>query len=234
MTNSLRPRRLAALALVLALAAPLTLAASPAGAVTEPITFTVAGTIAVGPPPVLTLPSGSTITFDHDPVTGAITNAVATIPTFNRGAVEGPQAFITLTNAAPGTGTWDRASGAGTLELSLAGSIEVPFLEATCALLEPIALSLSTANPGGQPVVAPSPGTPAVGVVTASGFTVPATSEPVVTDAAVPAISGCAAVDAFLDLPTAETSASFTVAEQLPAPPAPEPTPEPARPAFTG
>lgn len=234
MTRTSRPRRLAALALVVALAAPLTLATSPAGAVTEPITFTVTGTIAVGPPPVLTLPTGSTITFDHDPVTGAITNAVATIPTFDRGAVEGPQAFITLTNAAPGTGTWDRASGAGTLELSLAGSIEVPFLEATCDLLEPIALSMSTANPGGQPVVAPAPGAPAVGTVTASGFTIPATSEPVVTDNAVPAISGCAAVDAFLDLPTAETTASFTVTEQLPAPPAPEPTPEPARPAFTG
>lgn len=230
-STSRRPRRLPALALVLALAAPLTLAATPAGAVTEPITFTVTGTIAVGPPPVLTLPAGSTITFDHDPVTGAITNAVATIPTFDRGAVEGPQAFITLTNAAPGTGTWDRASGAGTLELSLTGSIEVPFLEATCDLLEPIALSMSTANPGGQPVVPPAPGAPAVGTVTAVGFTIPATSAPPAPTSAEPAISACAAVDAFLDLPTAETSASFTVTEQLPAPP---PAPEPARPAFTG
>ena len=231
MTTTVRSRRLAALALVAAIAAPLTLVASPAGAVTEPVTFTVSGSIAVGPPPVLTLPTGSTITFDHDPVSGAITNAVATIPTFDRGAVEGPQAFITLTNAAPGTGTWDRATGAGTLALSLAGSIEVPFLESTCDLLAPISLSLSTANPGGQPVVAPTPGSPAVGVVTASGFTVSATSEPVLTDSAAPAIDGCAAVDAFLALPTAETSASFTVSEQLPAPP---PAPEPARPAFTG
>lgn len=230
-STSLRPRRFAALALAAALVAPLTFAASPAGAVTEPVTFTISGTITVGPPPVLTLPAGSTITFDHDPVTGAITNAVATIPTFDRGAVDGPQAFITLTTATPGTGTWDRATGAGTLELSLAGSLEVPILSATCDLIEPISLSLSTANPGGEPVVPPTPGSPAVGIVTASGFTVPATSVPVVSDSVAPTISGCAAVDAFLDLPTTDTSASFTVTEQLPAPP---PAPEPVRPAFTG
>lgn len=231
MITTLPLRRLAALTLAVAIAAPLALTAAPAGAVAEPVTFTITGTIAVGGPPALTLPAGSTITFDHDPVSGAITNAVATIPTFNRGDVEGPQALITLTNVAPGAGTWDRASGVASLELSLAGSIEVPLLEATCALLEPVELSLSTANPGGQPVVAPAAGEPAVGVVTVSGFTIPATSEPVQISAtpSAPALSACQAVDAFLDLPTTETSATFSVTEQLP-----EPAPVPATPAFTG
>jgi len=232
MTNAnLRPRRLGTLALIATLAASLTLATSPAGAVTEPVTFTISGTIAVGPPPVLTLPAGSTITFDHDPATGAITNAVATIPTFDRGDVEGPQAFITLSTATPGTGSWDRTTGAGTLTLSLAGSIEVPFLGATCNLLSPIQMSLSTANPGGEPVV----GQPATGVVTASGFTVPATDDTVPPTEVGPAIAACAAVDEFLALPSSDTLATLTVTEQVPAPtPTPEPTPTPATPAFTG
>lgn len=242
--SSTRPRRLAALALAVALAVPMASVASPAGAVTVPVTFTIAGSITVGPPPALTLPAGSTITFDHDPVTGAITNAIATIPTFDRGPeVTGPQANITLTNAAPGTGSWDRATGAGSLELSLDGSIEVPDLSATCDLLAPLVLSLSTANAGGQPVVASGPGAPATGVVTAAGFTVPATSPPVTTGDATPALPVCGAVDAFLGLPTSDTSASLAVTEVLePEPsttttttaPEPAPTPAPVRPAFTG
>jgi len=244
-TSSTRSRRITSLALTVALAVPMAITASPAAAAAESVTFTIAGSIAVGPPPALTLPEGSTISFDHDPATGAITNAIATIPTFDRGPeVTGPQANITLTNATPGTGSWDRTSGAGSLELSLDGSIEVPDLSATCDLAAPIVLSLSTANAGGQPVVAPSPGAPATGVVTASGFTVPATSPVVATGNVTPATAVCPAVDEFLGLPTSDTTASLTVTEVLtpgPSPtPTPEPTPEPApapapaRPTFTG
>lgn len=237
MLVTLRRRRLLTVVLAtLALLVPSALLGAPAGAATQSVTFTVTGTISVGPPPALTIPSGSTITFDHDPLTGAITNAVANIPTFDRGPVQGPQANITLQTAQPGSGTWDRTTGAGTIALSLSGSIEVPFLSATCDLSAPLELALSTANPGGQPVV----GSPASGVVTAAGFTIPSVAGVVPTGLA-PALEPppCVLVDDFLGLPTADTTASFAVTEQVPEPdPTPDPTPVPApvpvRPTFTG
>lgn len=220
--NSAR-RRIAAVVGAAALLATFATGVQPASAATESFTFDLSGTITVGGPPDLTLPAGSTITFDHDPATGAVTNAVANIPTFDRGQVSGPQALITLTNTAPGTGTWDRATGAASLAISLGVSLEIPLLEATCDLGAPIVLELGTSEPGGQPVV----GDPATGTVAAYEFEVAD-----VFSNATCSEDSVTLVNDFLGLPTTESAAILTVTEQKP--PVPAPTPEPVTPAFTG
>lgn len=201
----------------------------PAGAATESQTYTIAGTLSVGGPPALTLPPGSTITFDLDPATGAITNGVTSIPAFDRGDVTGPQAEIMLTDAAPGTGNLDPATGAASLAISFNVQLTVPLLDVVCTLAAPVTVNVSTANAGGSPIV----GDPATGVVTDAGFNVSA----VAPSATCPEDSATLVND-FLVLPTDETSAAFTVTEVVaPAPtpgPTPAPTPAPAVPAFTG
>jgi hypothetical protein len=231
MSSTSHPSRIRTFARVLA-ACTVVLAASlagvvPAGASVEARTFTIAGTLTVGGPPALTLPAGSTVTFDYDTLTGAITNGVTNIPTFDRGDVTGPQANITLTDAAAGTGNLDPVTGAGSLALAFNVSLAVPLLSAVCTLEAPVTLNVSTANAGGSPLT----GTPATAVVTDAGFAISA----VALSSTCPESSAALILD-FLGLPTTDTAAAFTVTEVVspaPAPPAP-PAPAPARPTFTG
>lgn len=201
----------------------------PAGAAVESQTYTIAGTLSVGGPPALALPPGSTITFDLDSTTGAITNGVTSIPVFNRGDVTGPQAEITLTDAAPGTGNVNLASGAGSFTISFNVQLAVPVLDAVCMLAAPVTVNVSTANAGGSPIV----GDPATGVLTDAGFAVSAVAPGVTCPE-----DSATLVNDFLGLPTDGTSAAFTVTEVVPPTPTPTPTPTPAPapavPAFTG
>jgi hypothetical protein len=226
-TRIIRPvKALAACAIILG--AALT-SIMPAGAAVESQTYSIAGTLSVGGPPALTLPAGSTITFDLDSATGAITNGVTTIPVFDRGDVSGPQAEITLTDATPGTGTLDPATGAGSFTISFNVQLAVPLLDVVCTLATPVTVNVSTANAGGSPIA----GDPATGVLTDDGFDVSAVAPGVTCPE-----ESATLVNDFLGLPTNETSAAFTVTELVPPTPTPTPTPAPtpapAVPSFTG
>jgi hypothetical protein len=173
-----------------------------AGAATSTETYGISGTLTIGPPPSLTLPAGSSITFTLDDETGAITNGQTSIPTFDRGAVSGPQAFITLTDAAPATGSIDPATGHAQITLTLAVGVDVPALSASCSLGDTVTVSLSTSNPGGSALA----GDPPTGVLTATGISVPG----------VAASTGCElsvadVINDLIDLPTADTSFTLSV-----------------------
>jgi hypothetical protein len=221
MTRRAARRAVLALATV-ALISPML--ATPAGAANESRSFAIAGTIEVGPPPALTFPAGTSATFDYDPVTGAITNGVTTVPPFERGGT-GPQATFVLSDATPFTGSLDPVTGEGELAFSFTVEVQISD-QIICELAGPVSLTVRTSGAGGAPLVDGS------AIVTAVGFAIPAvvsgaTCESVVADAA----------NALFGTPTSATSASFTVTETTPAPaPAPEPAPEPApaRPTFTG
>jgi hypothetical protein len=199
--------------------------AAPAGAATEQQTYSLTGTILIGPPPALTLPSGSTFTATIDTTTGAITNGHVSIPTFNRGAVSGPQADITVTDAAPATGTLDLTTGAATLTNSFLVSLSIPSLTAVCTL-GPLNVTTSTSG-GGSPLS----GDPPTATLTATGFTVPAV---VVSPTCSSVNAGL--VNGFLGLPTEATSISLTVvhAQAAPAPTVVVPAAPTVEPAFTG
>jgi hypothetical protein len=213
--NLTRPltRALVAVAAVALLA---TAATTPAGAATEARTFTVTGSITVGPPPALVLPVGTTVAFDFDTTTGAISNGVSTVPPFERGGT-GPQATFVLSDATPFTGTIDPVTGETSVTFSYNVEVRIS-ADVVCQLAGPVTLAMTTA--GGAPLAG------GVATLTATGFEIPA----VLSGPNCPAEVADAA-NALFGTPTTDTAASFTVTESTPAP-APEPVP--ARPAFTG
>jgi len=199
---------------------------STAGAATEQQTYTLTGTILIGPPPALTLPAGSTFTATVDTTTGAITAGHVSIPTFGRGPVSGPAADITVTDAAPATGTLDLATGAVSLSSSYLVSLSIPSLTSVCSL-GPVDVTLTTS--GGSPLS----GDPATATLTAEGFTAPAVGvSPTCTAPNADLVNG------FLGLPTNETSMSLTVVAQVAPPTTTAPPAAPvaptAQPNFTG
>jgi hypothetical protein len=205
--------------------------APAASAASEQQTYTLSGTLNIGAPPALTLPAGSSFSATVDTTTGAITGGQTSIPTFTRGPVSGVPANITLTDAAPATGTLDLVTGAATLNTSFNVSIEVPSLSATCSL-GPVPVTISTSSSGGSPLS----GDPATATLTASGFSVPA----VVVSATCPLVTA-GIVNAALVLPTRETSISLTVVRVVAPTPsttpttvAPAPAPVSVQPTFTG
>lgn len=185
-------------------------------------TFELSGTMEVGGPPSLTLPAGSTFTATIDPATGAFEDGQLSIPTFDRGAVSGPQANITLTQVDPAVGVLDPVSGVSFMAVVLEATLEVPLLSAICPL-GPIVTTSSSANPGGVPFS----GSPPHGTVTTAGFIVPAVVGVVGSPTCDPAQA--TAINTTLGLPTSATSLSFTVVESTPAP-----APEPVVPGYTG
>ncbi len=193
-----------------------------AGAASTSRTFALSGTMEVGGPPSLTLPAGSTFTATIDPTTGVFEDGQLSIPTFDRGAVSGPQANITLTQVGSAVGVLDPTSGVSSMVVALDVTLDVPLLSATCEL-GPIATSSSSANPGGVPFS----GSPLHGTVTASVSTVPAVIGVVGSSTCDP--TQAAAINSTLGLPTSATSLSFTVVESTPAP-----APEPVVPSYTG
>jgi hypothetical protein len=194
-----RSSRLTAAAFAAAVIATLAVGGG-ASAATERQTFEVAGSILVGPPPALDLPAGSTVTFDLDTSTGALTNGATSIPSFDRGDATGPEAIVTLTDASPATGSLDADTGEASVTFRFTVVVEVPSLSATCALADPLVIEATTA--GGSPLA----GDPATATVTAAGFAVSAFA---VSDECPDAVAS-AATD-LLDLPTSDTSASFDV-----------------------
>jgi hypothetical protein len=203
---------------------------SPAGATTVTQTYGVTGSITVGPPPALVLPEGSSVTFDLDQTTGAITNGVSTIPPFERGGT-GPQATFVLTDTQPFTGTIDPVTGAATIEFSYDVLVQIS-ADIICELDGPVAFTMTTDGPGGSPL---ADGT---ATVVASGFTIP---EVIVGDTCPAEVAELA--NGLFGTPTTDTAATFTVTFTAPTPeptpepqpePAPEPAPVPAVPTFTG
>jgi hypothetical protein len=221
MTSTSRfTRRLLAAGGAIVLVAGLSTYGLPASAATVPQTYSVAGSITVGPPPAVVLPAGSTITFDLDETTGAITNGATSIPTFLRGG-SGPQAAIIITDAAPFTGNLNSTTGAATVSFSF--NVRIGISETViCDLAGPVNIEASTANPGGSPL---SGGT---ATVTAAAISIPAVVEGPSCDASV-----VSAANDLLSLPDSAASATFTVTNTTPAP-APTPEPTPATPSFTG
>ena len=183
-------------------------------------TFSLSGTMEVGGPPALTLPAASTLVATIDPVTGAFSDGQLSIPSFDRGPVSGPQAIITLTQIGPATGVLDPVTGVSSMTVTLEAELEVPLLAATCTI-GPITSTSSSGGPGGSPLS----GSPLTGVVTASGFPVPAAVGTVGSSTCDPA--SASAINAALGLPTSATSISFTVVETTPAP-------GPIGPGYTG
>lgn len=196
------------------------LAVDAGDAAGEQRTFAISGSMLVGDPPAIPLPSGSTFTATIDPVTGVFSDGRLTIPTFDRGPVSGPQANITMTQVGLASGALDPATGESTMTVTLDVSIEVPLLSATCPMGS-ITSTSSSAGPGGSPFA----GSPLRGVVTASGYAVPA-----VVGTALSAtcdLADAAAINATLGLPSTSTSLRFEVVETTPAP-------EPVVPSHTG
>ncbi len=217
---SLRSTLALAALLVTALASVVTLGGTSGAASGVTRTFAISGTMEVGGPPALTLPSGSTFTATIDPTTGAFSDGQLSIPTFDRGPVSGPQANITLTQVGAATGSLDPVTGVSSMTVTLEASLEVPLLSATCSL-GPITSTSSSGNPGGSPFS----GSPLTGVSTASGYTVPAAVGIVGSPTCSPAAAS--AINTALGLPTSATSLSLTAIETTPAP-------GPVVPGYTG
>lgn len=226
MTISFRPLRSTISGPVLALLAVTLIALSmvalgaPARAAGVQRTFSLSGTMEVGGPPALTLPAGSTLVATIDPTSGAFSDGQLSIPTFDRGAVSGPQAEITLTQIGAATGVLDPVTGVSSMTVTLEATLAVPLLTATCTI-GPITSTSSSGGAGGSPLT----GSPLTGTVTASGFTVPAAVGSAGSTTCSPA--SAAAINATLGLPTSATSISFTVVETTPAP-------GPIGPSYTG
>ncbi|NCY16257.1 MAG: hypothetical protein EBX39_05710 [Actinobacteria bacterium] len=174
-------------------------------------TFAITGTMEVGAPPSLTLPAGSTLTATIEPSTGAFSDGQLSIPTFDRGPVSGPQAEITLTQLGAATGVLDPGTGISSMTVTLEATLTVPLLSATCSL-GPITTTSSSGNPGGSPFA----GSPLTGVVTASGYTVPAAVGLLGSPTCAP--SAASAINTTLGLPTSATSLALTAVETTPAP----------------
>jgi hypothetical protein len=211
----------AAVAVLLALSG-----ATPARAAASTETYAISGAFEIGPPPALTLPPGSTFSFVLDETTGAITDGETSIPAFDRGDASGLEVEVVLRDAAPATGSLDPATGEGEITLTLDGTVSVPSLEVSCALGEPITLTLSTESDGGERLA----GDPLSGVLTAYGVAVP----PVVEGDACPA-EIVDVVNSQIDLPTDDTSFVMAVERVSSEPIAGEPSTElPATGSDTG
>ena len=189
----------------------ITLAGGSADATGVARTFSISGSMLVGAPPALALPSGSVLTATIDAVTGEFTDGRLVIPTFDRGPVSGPQANITLVQIGAATGVLDPDTGISSMTVTLEASIEVPLLSATCPM-GPITSSSSSGNPGGSVFS----GSPLTGTVTASDYTVPAVEGMVGSATCDP--TEAAAINDTLGLPTSSTALTFTVIETTPAP----------------
>jgi hypothetical protein len=171
-----------------------------AGADTVQQTYAISGTIFIKSPPTLVLPTASTFTATVDTETGALTNGMVSIPTFPRGAV--PEAYLTITDASPATGTLDPDTGVATVNSSYNISLSIPLLSAVCNL-GPVNVTLSTSNPGGSPIT----GNPPSGTLTAASFAVPGvTVQSPDCDAAT-----AVAVNAAVGIPTSNTTMTLTV-----------------------
>lgn len=97
------------------------------------------------------------------------------------------------------------------MTVTLEASIEVPLLSATCPM-GPILTTSSTSGPGGSAFG----GSPLSGVVTASGYTVPAVEGTDGSDTCD--LTDAAAINATLGLPTSSTALTFNAVETTPAP----------------
>ena len=196
-------------------------------------TFTLSGSITVDTPPALTIPAGSTFTATIDPVTGGFTDGVLSIPTFDRGPVSGPQAYITLAQIGLATGSIDPVTGAATISTSFNATITIPLVaagaigtppptSASCAL-GPIVIASSTGTQGGSAFT----GSPLTGTTAAIGFTVPAIvgsdADPLCT------VAFASQINTVLGLPSTHTNAMFTAVETTPVVPD-----APVVPGFTG
>jgi hypothetical protein len=177
--------------------------APAAAAAPTPQTYTVSGSIIVGPPPALVLPAGATVSFDLDPATGAITNGTSDIPPFERGGT-GPQATFVLTDSQPFTGSIDPVTGEATISFSYDVEVRVS-PTVVCYLAGPVAFTMTTGGAGGSAL---ANGT---AIVVAAGFTIPE-----VTTSATCAADVASLANALFGTPTNDTSATFTVTEVVP------------------
>ncbi len=215
-TTSRTARRLIATGATVALVSALAVGGTTAGAAVVPQTYTVAGSIAVGPPPAVVLPSGASISFDLDETSGAISNGVTTIAPFERGGT-GPQADIIITDATPFTGNLNSTTGQAVVNFSF--NVRIAISETViCDLGGPVNIEASTTNPGGSPLAG------GLATVVAAPFSVPAVVEGPTCDSSV-----VSAANSLLGLPSSDSTATFTVTNTTPAP-----VPAPAKPAFTG
>jgi hypothetical protein len=202
-----RSREVFMLGAVLTMIFSWVLVASPAGAATQTMNFTMTGstTIGSGATPQ-DFPAGSGFTATVDTTTGAFTDGVMSIPTYQI-VNSGIHIDVTITDTAPATGTIDPVTGVATITVHAQTSLFLEELTNTC-VLGPFTVTLKTANSGGSAFT----GNPLKGTLTATGFNVPAV---VATSTCPSAIAGAvnSSTPPGLGLPTTNTSETATLTQ---------------------
>jgi len=195
-----RTGAIAMLGAVIALVFSVFLAATPAGAATETMNFTMTGSTQIGTGAAQPFPANSGFSATVDTTTGAVTNGHFSIPGYDI-VSSGITIHIVITDTAAATGNIDQTTGVATITAHPKVTLTIQAGDpAPVCVIGPFTVVLKTSNAGGSAFT----GNPLKGTLTANGYNVPAVQT---TSTCISAIAGAinSSTAPGLGLPTTNT-----------------------------